>query len=194
MQPRIAKSNVDRPKKSNHKVEIPKQVDTQIDVLRPKNFKSTLGLFEYLKHKNIFKEVSNESSESHDDDYRWEESFDIKDHREVFEMPTPGYVMKAVFLGRENKRTGLPFDHKSFADSQFLRSIAPGVEDHACKPRLLLTATLSMSDAWFPHKDAESRKQPLRWDTLVSPSKFKYLILTTLMTAQVVGPLHDASA
>ena len=38
-------------------------------------------------------------------------------------------------------------------------------------------------------EDTNSRKQPLRWETLVLPLRLRYLILTTLMTTQVVGPL-----
>ena len=112
MQPKRAKSKVDKGNKSNRKVKIPKQVDAQIDVLRPKNFKPSLGLSEYLKDKIISKEYSDESSESDDDDSRWAESFDIKDNREVFGMPTPDDVKRwkegAYFIkstsGLENSR------------------------------------------------------------------------------------------
>ena len=38
-------------------------------------------------------------------------------------------------------------------------------------------------------KGANFRKQPPRWETLVSPSRLRYLILTTLMTTQAAGPL-----
>ncbi len=94
MQPQRANSKVNKSKKSNCKVEIPKQVNAQIDVLRPKSFKPTLGLPEYLKDKIISKECSDESSESDDDGSRWEESLDIKDTREVFGMPTPDDVKR----------------------------------------------------------------------------------------------------
>ncbi len=95
MQPKRAKSKFNKAKKSNRKVADPKQVDAQIDVLRPQNFNPTLGLSEYLKDKIISKEYSVVSSESDgDDDSRWQESFDIKDNREVFGMPTPDDVKR----------------------------------------------------------------------------------------------------
>ena len=78
MQPKRAKSKVNKNNKLNRKVNILKQVDAQIDVLRPKNFKPSLGLSEYLKDKIISKEYSDESSESDDDDSRWAESSILK--------------------------------------------------------------------------------------------------------------------
>ena len=113
MQPKGAKSKINKTNKLIRKVKIPKQVDAQIDVLRPKNFNPSLGLSEYLKDKIISKEYSDESSESDDDDdSRWAESFDIQDNREVFGMPTPDDVKRwkegAYFIkstsGLENSR------------------------------------------------------------------------------------------
>ncbi len=39
--------------------------------------------------------------------------------------------MTIVFLGRENKRTGLPFYRKSFPIPNLSSSVATGVEDYA---------------------------------------------------------------
>ena len=94
MQPGRAKSKIDESIKSSRKVEIPKQVNAQVDVLRPKNFKPSLGLSEYLKDRIFSKEYSDESSESDHDDSCWAESFDIKDNREVFGLPTPDDVKR----------------------------------------------------------------------------------------------------
>ena len=94
LQPKRAKSKVNKFKKSNRKLETSKQADAQIDVLRPTNFKPSLGLSEYLKDKIVSKEYSDESLESDDDDSRWQESFDIKDDREVFGMPSPDEVKR----------------------------------------------------------------------------------------------------
>ena len=58
--------------------------------------------------------------------------------------------MTIVFLGRENKRTGLPFYRKSFPISNLSNSVATGVEEHAWKSGLLPTASsLSLIDAWL---------------------------------------------
>ena len=55
MQPERAKSKDNKTSKLNRKVKSPKQVDAQIDVLRPKNFNPSLGLSEYLKDKILSK-------------------------------------------------------------------------------------------------------------------------------------------
>ena len=71
----------------------PKQVDAQIDVLHPKNFKPSLGLSRYLKDKIISEKYSDRSSFDSDES-QFQESFDIKDDSEVFGLPTPDDVKR----------------------------------------------------------------------------------------------------
>ena len=74
-------------------VKSPKQVDAQIDVLNPKNFKPSLGLSRYLKDKIISEEYSDGASFDSDES-QFQESFDIKDDSEVFGLPTPDDVRR----------------------------------------------------------------------------------------------------
>ena len=94
VQPGEAKSKINKVQKSNRKIESPKQVAAHIDVLHPKHFKPSLGLSKYLMDKVISEEYSDESSEFDSDESQWQESFDIKDNREVFGLPSPDDVKR----------------------------------------------------------------------------------------------------
>ena len=112
VQPGEAKSKVNKAKKSKRKIESPKQVAAHIDVLHPRHFEPSLGLSKYLKDKIVSEEYSEASSEFDSDESQWQESFDIKDNREVFGLPDPDDVKRwkegAYFIksnsGLENSR------------------------------------------------------------------------------------------
>ena len=78
-------------------VKTPKQVNAQIDVLQPNNFKPSFGLSEYLKDKIISAEEYSDGSSFNtfdSDESQFQESFDIKDNSEVFGLPTPDDVRR----------------------------------------------------------------------------------------------------
>ena len=84
----------ERPKpKTKVFIRIPKEVDSRIDVLRPKNFKPSQGLSKYLKDKIISEEYSDGSSFDSDES-QFQESFDVKYNQEVFGLPTPDDVKR----------------------------------------------------------------------------------------------------
>ncbi|KAK0509162.1 hypothetical protein JMJ35_008533 [Cladonia borealis] len=144
-------------------IKIPKQVDAQIDVLHPKHFKPSHGLSKYLKDKIISEEYSDGSSFDSDES-QFQESFDIKDNREVFGLPTPDDVKRwkegAYFIksdsGLKNSRWvgGRPLGQGGFGISGLWQQCNA---DGRVKKQMVIKQIGGTRHMWEPEKPEEVR-------------------------------------